>query len=206
MGRVLKKRYEIVGLLGRGGMGSVYKVIDRFQGRKTYAAKELQAGNLPEDKKQESLVQFQTEARILARLTHPNLPKVSDYFSLGDRHYIIMEHVPGKTLEQFLYLFLGNRRQELPGRRCAARGTGTLLNWTLEEPKKINLLPIYYTMHCSKNTENLLFEFLVFLMFCWWIFAQILRHTIQPHFKQGVTKSHFFSLKWDFLCLFNKQK
>ncbi len=102
MGRVLKNRYEIVGLLGRGGMGSVYKVVDRFQGRKTCAAKELQAGNLPEDKKQESLVQFQTEARILARLTHPNLPKVSDYFSLGDRHYIIMEHVPGKTLEQFL--------------------------------------------------------------------------------------------------------
>ena len=102
MARILKNRYEILGVLGRGGMGSVYKVADRFQGRKTFAAKELQAGNLPEDKKHESLVQFQTEARILARLTHPNLPKVYDYFSHTDRYYIIMEHIAGKTLEQLL--------------------------------------------------------------------------------------------------------
>ncbi len=104
MKRLLKKRYEILGILGKGGMGQVYKVADRQQGGKVLAAKELRPGTLPLEKAEESLAQFRTEARILARLTHPNLPKVYDYFSLKSKgtHYIIMEHINGKTLEQIL--------------------------------------------------------------------------------------------------------
>jgi serine/threonine protein kinase len=102
MNRLLKNRYEILETLGRGGMGCVYKVADRFQEGKILAAKELLSGNLSAEKAQEALTQFQNEARILARLTHPNLPKVYDYFSLPGRHYIIMEFVKGKTLEKIL--------------------------------------------------------------------------------------------------------
>ena len=100
--RLLKNRYEILEILGRGGMGCVYKVADRFQGGKILAAKELQAGNLSAEKAHETLAQFQTEARILTRLTHPNLPKVYDYFSFPGRYYIIMEYVKGKTLKKIL--------------------------------------------------------------------------------------------------------
>ena len=75
----------------------MYKVADRLQGGKILAAKELLAGNLSAEKAHEALAQFQTEARILTRLTHPNLPKVYDYFSFPGRYYIIMEHVKGKT-------------------------------------------------------------------------------------------------------------
>lgn len=100
--RLLKNRYEILGILGRGGMGCVYKVADRAERGRKLAAKELQAGKLSAEKVQEALAQFRTEARILTRLTHQNLPKVYDYFSIADRHYIIMEYIRGKTLEQLL--------------------------------------------------------------------------------------------------------
>jgi serine/threonine protein kinase len=100
--RLLKNRYEILEILGRGGMGCVYKVADRFRGGKILAAKELLAGNLSAVKAHETLAQFQTEARILTRLTHPNLPKVYDYFSSPGRYYIIMEYLKGKTLKKIL--------------------------------------------------------------------------------------------------------
>lgn len=102
MTRLLKNRYELLGTLGKGGMGSVYKVADRRNRGRVLAAKELRSDGLSPEKTEEALALFQTEARILARLTHPNLPKVSDYFSLPHRHYIIMERVKGKTLDQIL--------------------------------------------------------------------------------------------------------
>jgi serine/threonine-protein kinase len=102
MKKLLKKRYEILGVLGKGGMGCVYKVLDRQQGGRILAIKELRPGKLSVEKSQEALIQFQTEAQILARLTHPNLPKVYDYFSLPGAHYIVMEYIKGSTLEQVL--------------------------------------------------------------------------------------------------------
>jgi serine/threonine protein kinase len=102
MKKLLKKRYEIKGVLGRGGMGSVYKVADRARGGAILAAKELQVGNISTAKLQEAVTQFRTEARILARLTHPNIPKVYDYFSLRGAYYIVMEFIEGMTLEQLL--------------------------------------------------------------------------------------------------------
>jgi serine/threonine protein kinase len=102
MTRLLKNRYEITGLLGTGGMGAVYKVVERDRKGRVLAAKELRSDGLSPMKAQEALAQFQTEARILSRLTHPNLPKVYDSFNLPGRHYIIMEYVRGKTLEAVL--------------------------------------------------------------------------------------------------------
>jgi serine/threonine protein kinase len=102
MARLLKNRYEVLGILGKGGMGSVYKVRDRLRGGRIFAAKELRASCADPEKAEEALAQFQTEARILARLTHPNLPKVYDYFSLPGKQCIIMEYIEGRTLEQII--------------------------------------------------------------------------------------------------------
>jgi len=102
MKRLIKKRYEVLGVLGTGGMGCVYKVLDHQQGGMVLAIKELRPGKLSEEKSREALVQFQIEAQILARLTHPNLPKVYDYFSLTGAYYIVMEYISGSTLEQVL--------------------------------------------------------------------------------------------------------
>jgi serine/threonine protein kinase len=102
MNRLLNKRYEIIKTLGKGGMGCVYKVVDRYRRGKILAIKELRTGKLQTPKVREALAQFQTEARILTRLTHPNLPKVYDYFSLQGAYYIVMEYIRGKTLDQLL--------------------------------------------------------------------------------------------------------
>ncbi len=102
MKRLLKNKYEIIGVLGRGGMGSVYKVADRTRAGKTLAAKELKLTRLSADRAGEALVQFRTEARMLMMLTHPNLPRVSDYFSERGAHYIVMEYIRGRTLEKIL--------------------------------------------------------------------------------------------------------
>ena len=118
MKKLLKKRYEIKDVLGRGGMGCVYKVADRSAGGRVLAAKELQVGNINTGKLQEAVTQFQTEARILARLTHPNIPKVYDYFSLRGAYYIVMEYIEGMTLEQLLAARQGkpvNERLALSG-------------------------------------------------------------------------------------------
>lgn len=116
MKRVLKNRYEIISIIGLGGMGRVYRARDRQRQGTAVAVKELQADHLPPEKAGEALAQFQTEARILARLSHPNLPKVSDYFSLPGRFYLVMEYVPGRTLEEVLEARQGkpvNERQAL---------------------------------------------------------------------------------------------
>ncbi|HUL00542.1 MAG TPA: serine/threonine-protein kinase [Nitrospirota bacterium] len=112
MKRLLKKRYEVLDILGKGGMGCVYKVADLYQGRRVLAVKELREGALPLGKVMETVMQFRTEARMLARLTHPNLPKVYDYFSRSKAHYIVMEYVHGKTLNQILASRAGDPLEE----------------------------------------------------------------------------------------------
>ena len=49
-----------------------------------------------------AVAQFRREAQLLRRLRHPNLPPVSDEFAIGDRNYLVMEYVPGSTLQQML--------------------------------------------------------------------------------------------------------
>jgi serine/threonine-protein kinase len=131
MKRLLKQRYEILGVLGKGGMGCVYKVLDRQQGGRVLAIKELRPGKLSVEKSREALIQFQTEAQILARLTHPNLPKVYDYFSLHGAHYIVMEYIKGNTLEQVL----AARRGKPINERLA-------LSWALQICRAMHFLSV----------------------------------------------------------------
>ncbi|MCB0046389.1 MAG: serine/threonine protein kinase [Caldilineaceae bacterium] len=105
-GTVLRKRYEILELVGQGGMGAVYKTNDlRLEGR-VCAVKEIMPLLTVETATEEQLdqlaEQFRTEASVLARLDHPNLPKVSDYFSLGRKEYLVMDFVGGRDLQEML--------------------------------------------------------------------------------------------------------
>jgi serine/threonine protein kinase len=109
-GEVLRGRYKISERIGQGGMGSIYLAEDtRLQGRQC-ALKEVEYDRaLPEKIRDEAREQFLREATILARLDHPNLPKVSDFFSNGPRDYLVMDYVPGKDLRT---LFLEARRKK----------------------------------------------------------------------------------------------
>ena len=84
-GEVLRGRYRIVERIGQGGMGNIYLADDiRLEGRKC-ALKEVEHDrNLPDKILTEARDQFLREATVLARLDHPNLPKVSDFFSVGE--------------------------------------------------------------------------------------------------------------------------
>jgi serine/threonine-protein kinase len=102
-GEVLRGRYQIREQIGQGGMGSIYLADDtRLKGREC-ALKEVEYERaLPEKIRDEARDQFLREATVLARLDHPNLPKVSDFFSNGPRDYLVMDYVPGKDLRTLL--------------------------------------------------------------------------------------------------------
>src|SRR5215472_7079510 len=95
-------RYEIVGELGRGAMGIVYKAVDPVIGR-TVAVKTIR---LSEEgtglKRAELLARFQTEARAAGLLNHPNIVVVYDAGEEDGRYYITMELVEGKSLQALL--------------------------------------------------------------------------------------------------------
>ena len=98
-GEVLRGRYRICERIGQGGMGNIYLSDDlRLEGRRC-ALKEVEHDrNVPAKLLKEARQQFLHEATVLARLDHPNLPKVSDYFSIGPRDYLVMDYIPGKDL------------------------------------------------------------------------------------------------------------
>lgn len=101
-GSRLAERYTILRPLGKGGMGAVYLVEDaRIAGRQ-WAMKEMSEQGISPAETQSALTAFQREAQLLAQLDHANLPKVIDFFSEGNRHFLVMEFVPGKTLEKRL--------------------------------------------------------------------------------------------------------
>lgn len=96
---LVRDRYKIIGLIGAGGMGTVYLAADnRLEGRQCALKEILLPSNLNLELVQNIRKQFYQEASILARLDHPGLPKVSDYFSLDERDYLIMDFVPGQNL------------------------------------------------------------------------------------------------------------
>jgi len=102
-GITLRERYCINHVIGQGGMGCIYLADDvRLQGRQC-ALKEVEHDlSLPSDLLKEAREQFLREATVLARLDQPNLPKVSDYFSIGNRDYLVMDYVPGKDLRTLM--------------------------------------------------------------------------------------------------------
>lgn len=102
-GEVLRSRYKIRRIIGQGGMGSIYLADDlRLEGREC-ALKEVEHDRtLPTDMARQARDQFFREATVLARLDHPNLPKVSDFFSIGGRDYLVMDYVPGKDLRTLM--------------------------------------------------------------------------------------------------------
>ncbi len=102
-GEVLRNRYRINRIIGQGGMGSIYLADDlRLQGR-LCALKEVEHDrSMPPDLIKQARDQFLREATVLARLDHPNLPKVSDFFSSGGRDYLVMDFVPGKDLRTLM--------------------------------------------------------------------------------------------------------
>lgn len=99
-GTVLAERYEIVSLLGRGGMSAVYRARDRRLATAVWAVKEMGVDHLDGDDLEQAGRLFEQEAIMLAALSHRTLPRVCDYFIEGGRRYLVMELLEGETLER----------------------------------------------------------------------------------------------------------
>lgn len=94
-GLVLQERYRIERSLGNGGMGAVYEAMD-LRLDTTVALKQAFSAD-PRMRKQ-----FEQEARLLAQLHHPALPRVSDYFIEGDRVFLVMQFIAGDDLAEII--------------------------------------------------------------------------------------------------------
>ena len=102
-GNVLRGRYTIVRVIGQGGMGSIFLAEDqRLIGRLCAVKEVMHDPGLPERTRQQARDQFYREASVLARLDHPNLPKVSDFFADDGRDYLVMDYVPGRDLKELI--------------------------------------------------------------------------------------------------------
>ena len=92
---ILQSRYRVVRHLGNGGMGAVYEAIDLRLGH-TVALKQALTSD------EELWKQFEREARLMAGLNHPVLPRVSDYFTEGHRAFFVMQFVEGQDLAEII--------------------------------------------------------------------------------------------------------
>lgn len=89
---ILRNRYRIVRLLGQGGMGAVYLGYDLSLEHEV--AVKINRSPTPQ-----AANQFIAEARLLATLRHPNLPRVIDYFLEGQGQFLVMDYIAGEDLK-----------------------------------------------------------------------------------------------------------
>ena len=88
--------YEILELIGKGGMGEVYRAKDSKLGR------DVAIKVLPDEfaENEERLARFQREAKVLASLNHPGIAAIHGLEESEGTHYLVLELVPGETLAE----------------------------------------------------------------------------------------------------------
>lgn len=121
-GSVLQGRYRITGVIGVGGMGSVYQARDlRFPNVTRYVAvKEMLNLSTDQSIREMTLKTFERESDMLASLSHPAVPKIYEYFPSKTRAYLVMEYINGRDLE----MIINSSTDFLP--------VDTVLRWALD--------------------------------------------------------------------------
>lgn len=105
-GEIVAQRYRIVDTLGQGGSGTTYRAED-LQSGESVALKALSLHRVTDWK---AIALFEREARVLAQLNHPGIPRYLDYFQVdtpGDRFfYIAQQLAPGQSLAELVQIGL----------------------------------------------------------------------------------------------------
>jgi ABC-type oligopeptide transport system substrate-binding subunit/serine/threonine protein kinase len=97
-GQVLQNRYRVVSLLGQGGMGAVYRAWDTRLSIPVALKEMIPQPGLAPSMLAQLRQQFQQEATILARLDHPHLVNVTDFFEEAGNAYLVMKFIEGENL------------------------------------------------------------------------------------------------------------
>lgn len=110
IGSVIDGKYEILKLIGQGGMSKVYLAMDKRL-NKQWAVKEIEKGG--RDKNNEVIIQSAiAEANMIKRLDHPALPRIVDIIDNGQVIFVIMDYIEGEPLSKILDEY-GAQPQEL---------------------------------------------------------------------------------------------
>ena len=94
VGTVIENKYEILKLIGKGGMSKVYLAMDQNL-KKQWAVKEI-------EKKEIMLQSALAEANMMKKLDHPNLPRIVDIIDGNDVIYVVMDYIEGEPLSDVL--------------------------------------------------------------------------------------------------------
>jgi serine/threonine protein kinase len=117
-GEVLRDRFQIREVIGKGAYGVVYRADDLAHKGVQWAVKEIWEGHLSEDERTEALQRFRHEVSVLKGLNHTGIPKVVEAFSMGPSHFLVMEYIEGRTAEAL-------SEEHAPDER-------TVVNWALK--------------------------------------------------------------------------
>ncbi len=117
-GTLLQGRYRVLHRVSRGGMGNIYLVEHTNLGDRMALKEIIVTPAMSAAERAQASQQFQQEARLLAKLRHPNLPRVTDYFEENGRPYLVMDFIEGETLEERL------ARQNAPFTEAEVRAWG----------------------------------------------------------------------------------
>ncbi|QLQ36772.1 serine/threonine protein kinase [Micromonospora robiginosa] len=114
---VIAGRYRLIDLVGRGGMGQVWRARDEELQREVAVKQVLPPNWLAESERDELRARTLREARTAARLNHPNVVRVYDVVRVNGDPWLIMEYVPSRSLQEII-----ETDGPLPPRRAAEIG------------------------------------------------------------------------------------
>jgi eukaryotic-like serine/threonine-protein kinase len=97
-GSTLQNRYRIISLRAQGGMGAVYRAHDQRLGIDVAVKETIPIPGLSDELVQQLRKQFQQEGTTLARLNHPNLVRVTDFFEEDGNAYLVMSFIDGESM------------------------------------------------------------------------------------------------------------
>ncbi|HEX4714705.1 MAG TPA: serine/threonine-protein kinase, partial [Ktedonobacteraceae bacterium] len=96
------RRYRLVSVLGEGGFGKVYQAEDTFSGNALVAVKSINLSGLSATQVIEATAGFNREVQLLSTLSHPHLPRIHDHFTDPEHWYLVLDFIPGESLEHFM--------------------------------------------------------------------------------------------------------